>query len=218
MGRHLLDHLPRLLFVALFVRPMMLIAVGLSVRNRGGLPTEGPAIIAANHNSHADTLALMALFPLKHLHLVRAVAAEDHFRQGTLIGWVARNLLGILPISRSGAKKGADPLVPVIEALDEGAILIIYPEGSRGEPEQLQKFKRGIAHLRQRRPEVPVVPAYLQGFGKVLPRGSWLPVPFFCDVVIGEVLPAAKDRQAMMAGLENAIMELAKQAPDTIWE
>ena len=218
MGRHLLDHLPRLLFVALFVRPMMLIAVGLSVRNRAGLPADGPAVLAANHNSHADTLALMALFPLRHLHRVRAVAAEDHFRDGTLIGWVARNLLGILPISRTGARRGSDPLAPVIDALDEGAILIIYPEGSRGEPEQLQSFKRGIAHLRQRRPDVPVIPVYLRGFGKVLPRGSWVPVPFSCDVVIGDTLPAAGDRQAIMAGLEGAIVALADQVPGTIWE
>jgi 1-acyl-sn-glycerol-3-phosphate acyltransferase len=211
-------NLARLMFVALFVRPVMLIAVGLSVRNRDGLPATGPAILAANHNSHADTLALMALFPLSQLHQVRAVAADDHFREGTMIGWVARNLLGILPISRTGAKKGFDPLAPVMEALDQGAILIIYPEGSRGEPEQLQKFKRGIAHLRQRRPEVPVIPVYLQGFGKVLPRGSWVPVPFFCDVVIGETLPASEDRAAMMADLEGAVLALAEQAPDTAWE
>lgn len=211
-------HLLRLAFVLLFVRPVMLVAVGLSVRNREGLPSEGPAIIAANHNSHADTLALMALFPLKHLHMVRAVAADDHFREDTLIGWVARNLLGILPISRAGAKKGADPLVPVVEALDEGAILIIYPEGTRGEPEKLQSFKRGISHLRQRRPDVPVIPVFLQGFGKVLPRGSWVPVPFFCDVVIGEPLGEAADRKTMMADLEGAITALASQVPDTVWE
>ncbi len=211
-------HLLRLAFVVLFVRPVMLAAVGLSVRNRERLPGEGPAIIAANHNSHADTLALMALFPLKHLHLVRAVAAEDHFREDTLIGWVARNLLGILPISRAGAKKGADPLVPVVEALDQGAILIIYPEGTRGEPEKLQSFKRGIAHLRQRRPDVPVIPVFLQGFGKVLPRGAWIPVPFFCDVVIGEPLPEAADRKVMMADLEGAITALADQVLDTVWE
>jgi 1-acyl-sn-glycerol-3-phosphate acyltransferase len=218
MDRFVWSEIPRFLFVAFLVRPVMLLAVGLSVRNREGLPAEGPAIIAANHNSHADTLALMSLFPLRHLHRVRAVAADDHFREGTLIGWIARNLLGILPIRRTGAKKGADPLVPVIGALDDGAILIIYPEGTRGEPEQLQSFKRGIAHLRQRRPGVPVVPVFLQGFGKVLPRGSWVPVPFFCDVVIGEPLGETTDRNAMMADLEGAIAALADQVPDTVWE
>ena len=208
----------RLAFNVLFIRPVMLLAVGLSVRNRDRLPISGPAVIAANHNSHADTMALMALFPLRRLRIVRAVAAEDHFGNDTLIGWVARNLLGILPISRAGTRKNFDPLAPVIDALDEGAILIIYPEGTRGEPEKLQSFRRGIAHLRQRRPDVPIVPAYLQGFVRVLPRGSWIPVPFSCDVVVGEALPPAESRKIMMSDLEAAIARLADDVPDLIWE
>ncbi len=208
----------RILFNLVFIRPVMLLAVGVSVRNREGLPDSGPAVIAANHNSHADTLALMSLFPLRRLKMVRAVAAEDHFRQGTPIGWVARNLLGILPISRAGARKNFDPLAPVVDALDEGAILIIYPEGTRGEPEKLQSFRRGIAHLHERRPEVPIVPVYLQGFGRVLPRGSRIPVPFFCDVVVGEPLPPAESRKAMMTSLEATISGLANEVPNLIWE
>lgn len=208
----------RIAFNLVFVRPIMLLAVGLNVRNRARLPMSGPAIIVANHNSHADTLALMSLFPLSRLRHVRAVAAEDHFAADTLIGWVARNLLGILPIRRAGAKAGADPLAPVVEALDEGAILIIYPEGTRGEPEKPQEFRRGIAHVSQRRPDVPVVPVYMQGFGRVLPRGSWIPVPFFCDVFVGERLPATDDRKVMMANLQAAISMLADQAPGINWE
>ncbi len=207
----------RIAFNLMIVRPFMLIAVGLSVRNRAGLPVSGPAVIVANHNSHADTLALMSLFPLSRLHHVRAVAAEDHFGEDTLVGWVARNLLGILPIERS-ARGGSDPLGPVVDALDEGAILIIYPEGTRGEPEQLQNFRRGIAHVSQRRPDVPLVPVYMQGFGRVLPRGSWIPVPFFCDVVIGDSLPPADDRKIIMANLEGAIAGLSRQVAGIRWE
>jgi 1-acyl-sn-glycerol-3-phosphate acyltransferase len=203
----------RAAFFALIVRPVLLLAIGLNVRHRERLPQTGPAILAANHNSHFDTLALMALFPLAVLWNVRAVAAADHFGKANLTGWIARNLIGILPIERQKASRHADPLAGTIDALDEGRILILYPEGSRGDPEQRQAFKKGIARLAERRPHVPIIPVFLQGLGKVLPRGALLPVPFYCDVVIGEKLAGADSRQETMGLLEKALSAMAETVP-----
>jgi 1-acyl-sn-glycerol-3-phosphate acyltransferase len=203
----------RAAFFALIVRPVLLVAIGLNVRHRERLPKAGPAILAANHNSHFDTLALMSLFPLEVLSNVRAVAAADHFGKANVTGWIARNLIGILPIERQKASRHADPLAGTVDALDEGRILILYPEGSRGDSEKRQAFKKGIARLAERCPHVPIIPVFLQGFGKVLPRGAILPVPFYCDVAIGEVLPAAKNRKHTMDLLEKAVSALAETVP-----
>jgi 1-acyl-sn-glycerol-3-phosphate acyltransferase len=208
-----LQTIARAAFFAFVVRPVLLVAIGLNVRHRERLPRTGPAILAANHNSHFDTLALMALFPLAVLQDVRAVAAADHFGKANLTGWIARNLIGILAIERRRVSRHADPLAGIVGALDEGRILILYPEGSRGDPEERQAFKKGIARLAERRRDVPIIPVFLQGFGKVLPRGALLPVPFYCDVVIGEKLAVAPSRRETMELLEKAVSALADTVP-----
>lgn len=183
MAVHLHRFLQRLLF-ALLVRPFLAVLLGFHAAHRERLPRSGPALIVANHNSHLDTLALMAMMPPALLWKVRPVAAADHFEHG-FAGFVARHLLRTINIARKG-RIGTAALIPVLDALDRGEIVILFPEGSRGAPEVMAPFKRGIGHIVRRRPDVPVVPVYLHGMGKAMPRASMLFVPFSCAAVCGE--------------------------------
>jgi 1-acyl-sn-glycerol-3-phosphate acyltransferase len=191
------------------------VAIGLAIRHRERLPKHGPVILAANHNSHLDTLALMSLFPLAQLPKIHAVAAADYFLQNRWLKWFAVDLLGIVPIERSAAKGGRDPLAAAFDVLDRGEVLIVFPEGSRGEPEMRQAFKRGIGYIARRRPDVPVVPIFLRGFGRVLPKGDHLPVPFVCDVVVGEAMTGSGE--GFVARLEAAVDALAGETPSADW-
>lgn len=211
-----MNTLLRLLFFALIVRPLALVVIGLNVRHRERLPKAGPVVIAANHNSHLDTLVLMSLFPLRLLPKIRPVAAADYFLCNRFIGWFALNIIGIVPIKRQ-SKGGEDPLAGASAALSRGDILILFPEGSRGEPEQLSQFKSGVAHLAKRHPEVPALPVFLHGLGKALPRGEALLVPFFCDVFVGEGIQWHGDKQAFMAELDTRIHALAEEGKFTPW-
>jgi 1-acyl-sn-glycerol-3-phosphate acyltransferase len=205
-------------FFALIVRPVLLIVSGAHVRGKSLIPMDGPAIIVANHNSHLDTLTIMAMYPLRMLPKLRPVAAMDYFMRTSAMAWFATKIIGIIPIARGGPAKGRNPLESCIDALDRGEILILFPEGSRGEPEKLSQFRKGVAHLVKDRPETPVHPFFIYGLGKALPKDAFLPVPFNCDIVVGESLTWNGGVDAFMDALQERMKGLASTMHVAPWE
>jgi 1-acyl-sn-glycerol-3-phosphate acyltransferase len=203
-------------FYAMVVRPLTWIVLGLNVRHGERLPNDGPVILVANHNSHLDTMVLISLFPLGLLPKLRPVAAADYFLSNRFMAWFSLNIIGIIPVTRGGGS--ADPLQGASEAVGRGDLVILFPEGSRGEPERLNEFKKGVWHLAKRHPNVPILPVFLHGLGKALPRGEALLVPFFCDVFVGEAMGWSEDWQAFMAALSARMAELIAEGQFPPWE
>lgn len=213
-----MDRWLKILFFTLIVRPLVFLILGLNVRHRERLPRQGPAVLVANHNSHLDTLVLMSLYPWRQLPSLRPVAAGDYFLRNPFMAWFATRVIGIIPLQRQVQGHEQNPLEPIRQALDAGEIVILYPEGSRGEPEHIAEFKNGVAHLAKGRPQVPVYPIFLHGLGKALPKGEALLVPFFCDVFIGEAIYWNQDRRLYMESLRQSLESLAGEGQFSVWK
>lgn len=201
--------LVRRLFFLLLVRPFVRFVVGIEVEGKENLPANDPFLLVANHNSHLDTPLLLSLLPLAHLSRIRPVAAADYWQSSGWKRFVGEKLFNTLPIERGGKGAKGDPLAPLHEALVRGESLVVFPEGTRGEPEVMGRFRSGAARLAAAHPEVPVVPVHLRNAGRTLPRGDALFVPFVCRVAIGKPLESSADHHELQRALEDAVKRLA---------
>lgn len=175
------------LFYLIIVKPFVYIVLGVNVRNPQNMPQKGPAILIANHNSHIDTLILMSLFPIEMINKVNPVAAADYFFNTKFRKFVFKKLIGAVALKRHNKKFDREDIFNEInEYLKTEHIIILYPEGTRGNNNEIQEFKNGIAHIAKANPEVPIVPIYINGPDKILPKYDNLLVPFISDIYVGE--------------------------------
>lgn len=169
------------------VKPFIFWFLGVNAGNMERLPKNGPAIIVANHNSHLDTLIIMSLFSMTKILKIFPVAAEDYFCDTKFKEWFYKTFIGILPIKRKVGKIKKEELFKEINnTLKDKNIVIIYPEGTRGEDNHISEFKTGVAHLAAMNPDVPVIPLYINGTDKILPKIDAVLVPFIADIYVAE--------------------------------
>ena len=185
----MIQKLLKYIFFTFFVRPYVFLVLGVNVSGAENLPkvSKGPSIIVANHNSHIDILLLMSLFSGTQILKIHPVAAADYFCNTKLKSFIFKTLMGLIPLQRKFGKTTKEELFKEInEALRAGETIIIYPEGTRGEDNSIKEFKSGVAHIAAMNPDVPVVPFYINGPDRILPKGAFLFVPFIADVYVAE--------------------------------
>lgn len=170
------------------VRWFLKIIVGVKFDDSKFLLDEEQFIIVANHNSHLDTMSLMASVPKRIIHKIKPVAAQDHFGKTKFQEKLSKFFINTLLIRRKRDKENPenDPINKMINALDNGYSLILFPEGTRGEPEKDQPLKPGIALVLSQRPETKYVPVYMKGMGKAMPKGDNLILPFNSTLKYGK--------------------------------
>ena len=164
---------------------------GAQVRWLDCAPSPRQRIYFANHTSHLDAVVLWAALPGDVRALTRPVAAQDYWEKGRLRRFLSARVFHAVLINRNpqGSDRSLRAAQAVIDRMVEslGACysLIVFPEGTRGSGEDMAAFKSGLYHLALRRPDVELVPAYLENLNRILPKGEALPVPLLSSVTFG---------------------------------
>ena len=153
------------------ISPFLYLLWRVRVEGLENVPTEGPVILAANHQSFCDSFFL----PLVVKRRVTYVAKAEYF-DCWKTAWFFR-AAGQIPMNRSGGDASQRALDTATGVLQAGGVLAIYPEGTRAPDTRLHKGKTGVARLSVGC-GVPIVPVGLVGTRTVQPPGSMVMRPF----------------------------------------
>ena len=155
---------------------LMRLLFGLTSRGREHVPATGPVLLVANHSSLLDPPLVGGMVPRQ----VSFMAKEELFRV-PLLGPLIRRL-NARPVRREGADASA--LRTSLRVLQEGGVLLVFPEGTRGPEGTLREPKAGVGMLAALS-GAPVVPVFVEGSGRAWPRGRRLPRPAKVTVTFG---------------------------------
>lgn len=186
------------------------------VFGRANLPLHNPNIIVvANHSSHLD-MGLIKYALGEFGRDIRALAAEDYFFDNPVRKTYFNNFTNLIPVARSGSLEGS--LVHAEEALTQGEMVLIFPEGTRSMDGKLKPFRSGMGYLAATKC-VDILPIYLAGTHRALPKGSTLPslASRKLKVYIGQPISAHQLRKetADMSNLER-YEYISKKAHDAV--
>lgn len=141
-------------------------------------------------------MALMASLPLHLLIKTHPVATAQYFGRKKWLVWLSNLFVNTVLIQRkedveidpatAQQLESSKALTLLEKKIAKGHSLIFFPEGTRGEPEKLQDFRKGIGVLLQRFPKIHYIPVFIHGTGKILPKGALFPIPFEASVRIGK--------------------------------
>jgi 1-acyl-sn-glycerol-3-phosphate acyltransferase len=175
-----------------------------------------PRIYYANHSSHLDFVVIWSALPAGIRHLVRPVAGEDYWLANRVRRYLANHIFHAVLVERAQPDAG-DALVRARAATERMAnalggrnSLIVFPEGTRARDGEVGAFKSGLYYLSQSRPDVELIPVYLENLNRILPKGEVLPVPMLSRVVFGPPLTtiANECRDGFLARAREALLRL----------
>ena len=195
--------------MGLFLLGFVRLLTGAQARWYGCPPKAEQRIYFANHQSHADLVMIWAALPAELRSITRPIAAKDYWTASKFKEWITTSVFNAIYVDRARTAD-QDPLEPLIQALESGDSIIIFPEGTRGHAEEPQPFKAGLYNLALKFPHVVLVPAWIDNVQRVMPKGEVVPVPILCSVTFGAPVQLApgEDRGEFLARARQAVVAL----------
>jgi long-chain acyl-CoA synthetase len=169
------------------------------VTGRSYIPRGGGFLVAANHASHLD-MGLVKHALGEYGEHIAALAARDYFFDHPVRRAYFANFTNLLPMEREGSLKESLRLAG--SALRQGRVLLLFPEGTRSTTGELGEFKASLGYLALAHHRA-VLPMWLEGTHRSLPKGAALPRSRDLEVRIGPVL-SYEDLRARTEGLPRS--------------
>jgi 1-acyl-sn-glycerol-3-phosphate acyltransferase len=182
---------------------------GYTVRWVDCQPDTCQRIYFANHTSHLDAVVLWSSLPAEIRNLTRPVAAKDYWAKTAWKRHLAKSFNALL-IDRKEIKVHQSPVDLMIREIGDLYSLIVFPEGSRAEDGTMGEFKSGIYYLAKKRPDLELVPVYMENLNRILPRGEYMPVPLLSSITIGPPiwLEAGEPKTEFLTRARDAVRAL----------
>jgi 1-acyl-sn-glycerol-3-phosphate acyltransferase len=201
-----------------FLGPLLRLFFRPTVEGLDRIPATGGAVLASNHLAVADSFFLPLVVPRRVTFLAKREYFTGRGIKGRFQAWFFSGV-GQVPIDRSSGAAAQAALDTGIRLLTAGALLGVYPEGTRSPDGRLYKGKTGLARMALQA-GVPVIPVAMEGTDKANPIGSKMWRPHRIRMKIGE--PLDFSRYDGMAGerfversitdeIMYALMELSGQ-------
>jgi 1-acyl-sn-glycerol-3-phosphate acyltransferase len=172
-------------------------------------PDNCQRVYFANHTSHLDALVLWSSLPKPIRGLTRPVAAADYWEGGPVRRYMA-SVFNALLIDRKKIKVHNSPIDIMLREIGNTHSLIVFPEGGRDPSGELRPFKSGLFYLAKKRPDLELVPVYIDNLNRVMPKGEFLPVPLLSCISIGAPiwLESGEKKAQFLARARESVLAL----------
>jgi 1-acyl-sn-glycerol-3-phosphate acyltransferase len=183
---------------------------GASVRWIDSQPDTCQRVYFANHTSHLDAIVLWSALPPDVRSLTRPVAAKDYWTAGRVRYYLATRVFNALLIDRTEIKVHQSPVDVMIREIAHRYSLIVFPEGGRTSGDEVGEFKSGLYYLCKKRPDLELIPVYIDNMNRILPRGEVLPVPLLSSISFGPPiwLEAGEPKTDFLRRAREAVLRL----------
>lgn len=145
-----------------------------------------PVIYYANHSSNLDSIIIWLSLTSEERQNTCFIGASDYWDKGIIRKYVLQYIFNGKTIQRKGSLFSNNPINILENILIEGKSIVIFPEGTRNLiSEDIQDFKSGLYHLAKKMPNIPLIPIYLSNTQKMMPKGTFIPLPIICQSYFG---------------------------------